>query len=88
MVAVVPPDHLEVNLRSPLNLVATSFGVTHGVVAFDSDRLRPYKATPGGFDIVYQGSIYRSVENASCFVVLGYSQAFLSRSATEGEPME
>ena len=83
MVAIVPPGHLEVNLRSPLNLAATSFGLTQGVAAFDSDRLKPYQATPGGFDIVPQGSTYRSVEDASCFVVFGYSQAFLSRSVAE-----
>jgi AraC family transcriptional regulator len=88
MVAIVPPGHLEVNLRSPLNLVVTSFGLTQGIAAFDSDRLRPYQATPGGFDIVPQGSTYRSVEDASCFVVFGYSQAFLSRSAAEGETVE
>jgi AraC-like DNA-binding protein len=88
MVAIVPPGHLEVNLCSPLNLVATSFGVTQGVAAFDSDRLKPYQAIPGGFDIVPQGSTYRSVEDASCFVVFGYSQAFLSRSVAEGEIVE
>lgn len=88
MVAMVPSGHLEVNLRSPLNLVATSFGLTQGVAAFDSDRLRPYKATPGGFDIVPQGSTYRSVEDASCFVVFGYSRAFLSRSVTKEETVE
>ncbi len=88
MVAIVPPGRLEVNLCSPLNLVATSFGLTQGVAAFDSDRLKPYKATPGGFDIVPQGSTYRSVEDASCFVVFGYSQAFLSRSVAEGETVE
>lgn len=83
MVAIIPPGHLEVNLRSPLNLVVTSFGLTQGIAAFDSDRLRPYKATPGGFDIVPQGSTYRSVEDASCFVVFGYSQTFLTRIAQE-----
>ncbi|MEP0924187.1 AraC family transcriptional regulator [Leptolyngbya sp. ST-U4] len=88
MVAIVPPGHLEVNLCSPLNLVATSFGLTQGVAAFDSARLKPYKATPGGFDIVPQGSTYRSVEDASCFVVFGYSQAFLSHSVAEGETVE
>ncbi|HEY9620659.1 MAG TPA: AraC family transcriptional regulator [Crinalium sp.] len=88
MVAIVPPGHLEVNLCSPLNLVATSFGLTQGVAAFDNDRLRPYKATPGGFDIVPQGSTYRSVEDASCFVVFGYSEVFLSRSVAERETVE
>jgi len=88
MVAIVPPGHLEVNLRSPLNLVVTSFGLTQGVAAFDSDRLTPYRATPGGFDIVPQGSTYRSVEDASCFVVFGYSQTFLARSVVEGERVE
>lgn len=88
MVAIVPPGHLEVNLRSPLNLVVTSFGLTQGVAAFDSDRLKPYQATPGGFDIVPQGSTYRSVEDASCFVVFGYSQAFLSRSVADEETVE
>jgi len=88
MVAIVPPGHLEVNLRSPLNLAATSFGLTQGVAAFDSDRLKPYQAAPGGFDIVPQGSTYRSVEDASCFVVFGYSQAFLSRSVAAGETVE
>ena len=88
MVAIIPPGHLEVNLRSPLHLVVTSFGVTRGVAAFDSDRLRPYEALPGGFDIVPQGSTYRSVEDASCFVVFGYSQAFLSRTAADEQTIE
>ncbi|MBD2001852.1 MULTISPECIES: helix-turn-helix domain-containing protein [Cyanophyceae] len=88
MVAIIPPGHLEVNLRSPLHLVVTSFGVTRGVAAFDSDRLRPYEALPGGFDIVPQGSTYRSVEDASCFVVFGYSQAFLSRTAAGEQRVE
>ncbi len=88
VVAMIPPGHLEVNLRSPLNLAVTSFGVTRGVAAFDSDRLNPYEALPGGFDIVPQGSTYRSVEDASCFVVFGYSQAFLSRLVTDGEGVE
>ncbi|WP_430676126.1 MULTISPECIES: helix-turn-helix domain-containing protein [unclassified Leptolyngbya] len=82
MVAIIPPGHLEVNLRSPLNLVVTSFGVTRGVAAFDSDHLQPYEALPGGFDIVPQNSTYRSVEEASCFVVFGYSDSFLSRSVS------
>ncbi|MBD1836435.1 helix-turn-helix transcriptional regulator [Cyanobacteria bacterium FACHB-472] len=88
MVAIIPPGHLEVNLRSPLHLVVTSFGVTRGVAAFDSDRLRPYEALPGGFDIVPQGSTYRSVEDASCFVVFAYSQAFLSRTAADEQTIE
>jgi AraC family transcriptional regulator len=79
MVAMILPGHLEVNLKSPLNLVATCFGPTQGVAAFDSDRLKPYAAYPGGFDVVPQGSTYRSVEEAAGFVVLGYSSAFLAR---------
>ncbi|MBD3884539.1 helix-turn-helix transcriptional regulator [Phormidium tenue FACHB-886] len=35
-----------------------------------------------------QGSTYRSVEDASCFVVFGYSQAFLARSMANGETVE
>lgn len=88
MVAIIPPGHLEVNLRSPLNLVVTSFGVARGVAAFDSDRLQPYEALPGGFDIVPQNSTYRSVEEASCFVVFGYSQGFLSRSVIDEQTVE
>jgi AraC family transcriptional regulator len=79
MVAILPAGHFEVNLRSPLNLVVTSLGMTQGIAAFDSDRLRPYEALPGGFDIVPQHSTYRSVEDASCFIVFGYSQDFLTR---------
>ncbi len=88
LVAIIPPGHLEVNLRSPLNLVVTSFGITQGVAAFDSDRLQPYQAFPGGFDIVPQGSTYCSVEEASCFVVFGYSQAFLSRIVADEQKLE
>lgn len=88
MVAIIPPGHLEVNLRSPLNLVVTSFGITSGVAAFDSDRLQPYQAVPGGFDIVPQGSTYRSIEDASCFVVFGYSPKFLSSTVADGQPVE
>lgn len=58
------------------------------MAAFDSDRLKPYRATPGGFDIVPQGSTYRSVEDASSFVVFGYSQTFLSHTVAEGETVE
>jgi AraC family transcriptional regulator len=53
------------------------------MAAFDSDRLQPYEAIPGGFDIVPQNSTYRSVEEASCFVVFGYSDSFLSRSVSD-----
>lgn len=88
MVALIPPGHLEVNLRSPLNLVVTSLGLTRGVAAFDSDRLQPYQALPGGFDIVPQGSTYRSVEDAACFVVFGYSQDFLTRTVADGQAVE
>lgn len=58
----------------------TSLGTAQGVAAFDSDRLRPYEASLGGFDIVPQHSTYRSVEEASRFVVFGYSQEFLLRT--------
>ncbi|TVP63253.1 MAG: AraC family transcriptional regulator [Nodularia sp. (in: Bacteria)] len=91
MVAIIPPGKLEVNIRSPLNLVVTSFGVSSGIAAFNTDRLQPYQALPGGFDIVPQGSTYSSVEDASCFVVFGYSPSFLSRIVTveaEGEMIE
>ncbi|MBE8965076.1 helix-turn-helix transcriptional regulator [Nostocales cyanobacterium LEGE 12452] len=91
MVAIIPPGHLEVNIRSPLNLVVTSFGETNGIAAFNADRLQPYQALPGGFDIVPQGSTYTSVEDASCFVVFGYSQSFLERIVkveAEGQTIE
>jgi AraC family transcriptional regulator len=80
IVALLPAGHFEVNLRSPLNLVVTSLGTAQGVAAFDSDRLRPYKAARGGFDIVPQYSTYRSVEEASPFVAFGYSPEFLLRT--------
>ncbi|QKQ75165.1 hypothetical protein [Nostoc sp. TCL240-02] len=91
MVAIIPPGHLEANIRSPLNLVVTSFGETRGIAAFNADRLQPYQALPGGFDIVPQGSTYTSVEDASCFVVFGYSQSFLQRVVrveAEGQTIE
>ncbi|MCC2695320.1 MULTISPECIES: AraC family transcriptional regulator [unclassified Nodularia (in: cyanobacteria)] len=91
MVAIIPPGKLEVNIRSPLNLVVTSFGVSSGIAAFNTDRLQPYQALPGGFDIVPQGSTYNSVEDASCSVVFGYSPSFLSRIVrveAEGEMIE
>ena len=59
--------------------MVTSFGETRWIAAFNADRLQPYQALPGGFDIVPQGSTYSSVEDASCFVVFGYSQSFLER---------
>jgi AraC family transcriptional regulator len=91
MVAIIPPGKLEVNIRSPLNLVVTSFGVSSGMAAFNADRLQPYQAVPGGFDIVPQGSTYSSIEDASCSVVFGYSPSFLSRIVTveaEGQIIE
>ncbi|UYD31664.1 helix-turn-helix transcriptional regulator [Tolypothrix sp. PCC 7601] len=91
MVAIIPPGHLEVNIRSPLNLVVTSFGETQGIAAFNSDRLQPYQALPGGFDIVPNGTTYSSVEDAACFVVFGYSQSFLERIVqveAEGQTIE
>ncbi|AUB37668.1 hypothetical protein COO91_03614 [Nostoc flagelliforme CCNUN1] len=33
-----------------------SFGKTRGIAAFNVDRLQPYQALPGGFDIVPQGN--------------------------------
>lgn len=91
MVAIIPSGRLEVNIRSPLNLVMTSFGVSSGIAAFNADRLQPYQALPGGFDIVPQGSTYSSVEDASCFVVFGYSPSFLTRIVAveaEGQTIE
>ncbi|BAY28919.1 putative transcriptional regulator [Nostoc carneum NIES-2107] len=91
MVAIIPPGHLEVNIRSPLNLVVTSFGETRGIAAFNSDHLQPYQALPGGFDIVPNGTTYSSVEDAACFVVFGYSQSFLERIVqveAEGQTIE
>lgn len=91
MVAMIPPGHLEVNIRSPLNLVVTSFGETQGIAAFNSDHLLPYQALPGGFDIVPNGTTYSSVEDAACFLVFGYSQSFLERIVNveaEGQTIE
>ncbi len=62
--------------------MVTSFGETRGITAFNGDRLQPYQALAGGFDIVPQGSTYSSVEDASCFVVFGYSQS-LSRADSQ-----
>ncbi|BAY60012.1 AraC family transcriptional regulator [Calothrix brevissima NIES-22] len=91
MVAMIPPGHLEVNIRSPLNLVVTSFGETQGIAAFNSDRLQPYHALPGGFDIVPNGTTYSSVEDAACFLAFAYSQSFLQRIVNveaEGQTIE
>lgn len=88
MVAIVPSGHLEVNLRLPLNLIVISFGFTHGVAAFNSDCLKLYEAAPGGIDVLPYGSTYRSIEDASCLMVFGCSQAFLSGYAAFGEDIE
>lgn len=73
------PGTLEANLLAPYPLISGRLQPGYGRAAFDSDRLKPYHAEPGGFDLVPQSSTYRSVETVGTFVMLAYKNALISR---------
>ncbi|XPM53322.2 MAG: helix-turn-helix transcriptional regulator [Leptolyngbya sp. IPPAS B-1204] len=75
--AVLPPGQLEVNLSAPFEFISTRFQPGYGMAAFDSDKLVPYHSEPGGFDVVPQGSTYRSKETTGFCIILAYEQANL-----------
>jgi AraC family transcriptional regulator len=72
--AMLSPGQLEVNLCAPFELISTRFQPGYGLAAFDSDKLVPYHSEPGGFDVVPQGSTYRSQETAGFCIILAYKQ--------------
>lgn len=80
---MLTPGQLEVNLLAPFEFISTRFQPGHGIAAFDSDKLMPYHSTPGGYDVVPQGSTYRSIETTGCCIVLAYKQPLTSRIMTE-----
>jgi hypothetical protein len=59
---LLAPGQLEVNLIAPFEFISTRFQPGYGMAAFNSDQLSPYRSEPDGFDIVPQGSTYRSLE--------------------------
>ncbi|XGV97698.1 MAG: helix-turn-helix transcriptional regulator [Leptolyngbya sp. BL-A-14] len=81
--AMLTPGPLEVNLLAPFAFISTRFQPGHGIAAFDSDQLLPYRALPGGYDVVPQGSTYRSIETAGCCILLAYKQPLASRIMAE-----
>ena len=81
--AMLTPGQLEVNLLAPFEFISTRFQPGHGIAAFDSDKLIPYHAIPGGYDVVPQGSTYRSIETAGCCILLAYKQPLASRIMAE-----
>lgn len=80
---MLSPGQLEVNLVAPFEFISTRFQPGHGMAAFASDQLRPYRSEPGGFDVVPQGSTYRSKETAGVCIVLAYKQAIAHRIMAE-----
>jgi AraC-like DNA-binding protein len=74
---MLPPGQLEVNLCAPFEFISTRFQPGYGMAAFDSDKLVPYHSEPGGFDVVPQGSTYRSEETTGFCIILAYKQANL-----------
>jgi len=80
---MLAPGQLEVNLLAPFEFISTRFQVGHGIAAFDSDKLMPYCSIPGGYDVVPQGSTYRSIETTGCCIVLAYKQPLMSRIMAE-----
>lgn len=83
IVALVPRGDLEVNITSPFELISTRFELGHGIAAFNSDKLKTYRAVPGGFDVVPKASTYRSIETAGPFIILAYKQSLASRILAE-----
>jgi AraC family transcriptional regulator len=89
--AMLAPGQLEVNLLAPFEFISTRFQPGYGVAAFASDKLMPYQSEPGGFDVVPQGSTYRSRETTGVCIILAYKQAITDRIMTEytdGTPIE
>lgn len=81
--ALVPGGNLEVNIMPPFELISTRFEMGHGIAAFNSDKLKTYRAVPGGFDVVPKATTYRSMETAGPFIVLAYKQPLASRIIAE-----
>ena len=81
--AMLAPGQLEVNLLAPFEFISTRFQPGYGMAAFDSDRLIPYQSEPGGFDVVPQGSTYRSKETAGVCIILAYKQPLAARIMAE-----
>ncbi len=81
--AMLSPGLLEVNLVAPFECISTRFQPGYGMVAFNSDKLTPYRSEPGGFDVVPQGSTYQSVEMAGFCIILAYKQSLTSRIMSE-----
>lgn len=81
--AMLAPGQLEVNLLAPFEFISTRFQPGYGIAAFDSDKLIPYRSEPGGFDVVPQGSTYRSVETTGFCIILAYKQPIASRIMAE-----
>ena len=81
--ALVAPGQLEVNLRAPFEFISTRFQPGYGSAAFNSDKLMPYQSEPGGFDVVPQGSTYRSIETTGFCIILAYKQAIADRIMAE-----
>jgi AraC-like DNA-binding protein len=81
--ARLAPGQLEVNLVAPFTFISTRFAPGHGLAAFDSDQLHPYRSQPGGFDVVPQGSSYRSIETTGVCILLAYKQPIADRILAE-----
>jgi hypothetical protein len=81
--ARLAPGQLEVNLVAPFTFISTRFAPGHGLAAFDSDQLHPYRSQPGGFDVVPQGSSYRSTETTGVCILLAYKQPIADRILAE-----
>ena len=80
---LLAPGQLEVNLVAPFEFISTRFQPGYGMAAFDSDKLMPYQSEPGGFDVVPQGSTYRSKETTGVCIILAYKQLIASRIMAE-----
>jgi hypothetical protein len=78
--ATLAPGQLEVNLLASFELISTRFQPGHGIAAFASDKLMPYRSEPGGFDVIPQGSTYRSVETAGNCIILAYKRTLSWRT--------
>lgn len=81
--AMLAPGQLEVNLLAPFEFISTRFQPGYGIAAFNSDKLKPYQSQPGGYDVVPQGSTYRSIETAGYCIILVYKQPLASRIMAE-----
>lgn len=70
----LPPGQMTVNFKAPWTLISTRFQPGQGKAAFNSDQFLPYRSEPGGFDVIPQGSYYRSVESTGHCLVLALKQ--------------